>query len=126
MANVVIITGNLTRDAAAKQTSNGKTYCNFTVASNKYVNGENQRTFVNCTAWGKQAEFVAKNFSKGSSIEVVGELHNNKRTIEGKEYTFTEVWTTSVSFGNGGAKKEKAEPQDDGFEPVGDNGDLPF
>lgn len=127
--NTVILTGNVTKDTELKYTQSGKAYCNFTVASNKYVSGENVATFVNITSWGKQAEFVSKYFGKGSSVEIVGELHNNKRTIEGKEYTFTEVWRSSVAFGNKGKDNNggtKAEASQDEFDAVEDNGDLPF
>ena len=123
--NTVNISGNLTRDITLRETANGTKVASFTVAVNEYSNGESQATFVPVTCWSKQAEFVSKYFEKGASIEVVGKLHNNEREIDGKKYTFAEIWATQVSFVPKG--KASKQPQADGFETVNDdNGDLPF
>lgn len=71
--------GRLTADPELKTTQNGKKLCSFTLA----VDGRNKEgtaTFVNFTAWEKQAEFIAQYFTKGRRMLVNGELCNNSYT----------------------------------------------
>ena len=67
--------GNLTRDPELSQTKSGKSVCRFTVAVNrKYVgqSGERETDFFNCTAWGAQADSIAKYCHKGDKVYVRG------------------------------------------------------
>lgn len=77
--NKVILMGNLTRDPELRvPASTGNPLCNFGLAVNRrYRVGEEQReetTFVDLTAFGRQAEVIAKYCSKGSAILVEGRL----------------------------------------------------
>ena len=78
--NIVILKGNLTRDVELKFLQNGVAVANFGMATNKRWNdaqtGERREkaTFVEITAWNKQAEVIAEHFSKGSEILIQGEL----------------------------------------------------
>lgn len=71
--------GRFTANPELRTTQNGKKFCSFTLA----VDGrsrEDAATFVNFTAWEKQAEFIAQYFTKGKRILVNGELRNNNYT----------------------------------------------
>ena len=66
--------GNLTSDPIIKSTSTGRAMAMFTVACNENTvdrnTGETRQitNFVNCTAWGTMAEYVARVFNKGKQL----------------------------------------------------------
>ena len=103
--NKVILMGRLTADPELRQTPNGVSTCQFTVAiTRNYTgqNGEKQSDFINVVAWRQTAEFVCRYFNKGKLILVEGELRT--RTYDDKRYPdvrhyVTEVFADSVSFG---------------------------
>lgn len=70
--------GNLCRDPETKATAAGMTVCAFSVASNRKVKGEERATFLDCKAFDRTAEHIAKNFRKGSRIIVSGELEQER------------------------------------------------
>jgi single-strand DNA-binding protein len=78
MSTQVTILGNTGRDVELRYTPNGTAVANFSVASNSVRNtpqGQKKKTdWYNITAWGKQAETLAKYLNKGSSILVRGKL----------------------------------------------------
>ncbi len=114
MLNNVILMGRLTADPELKTTNSGTNYCNFTVAVNRNFadksTGERQADFINCTAWGKTAEFVGKYFSKGKMIIVEGSLRNNNYTDSNgvKHYTYF-VNAGKIRFGESKNHTEKSE-----------------
>lgn len=103
--NKVILMGRLTSDPELRQTPNGVSTCQFTVAVTRgYTsqNGERQSDFINVVAWRQTAEFVCRYFNKGRLILVEGELRT--RTYDDKRYPdvrhyVTEVFADNVSFG---------------------------
>ena len=135
--NKVILMGRLTKDPVLNQTPQGTAFCRFGIAVQRRFSKDNQADFLNCTAWGKTADFVNNWFSKGSMIAVVGSIQT--RTWDGqdgkKQYA-TEINVEEAYFA--GSKNEQTgggenEPQDDGegfdsdnFEIVGNDEDLPF
>ena len=77
--NKVLLLGNLTRDPALKYTPNQQAVCEIGVAVNrkfKTASGEDREevTFVDCTAWGKQAEVINQYMTKGKPIFIEGRL----------------------------------------------------
>lgn len=69
--NKLIIIGNLTRDPAMRQTSDGALVCDFTVAVNsRKKDGEAQ--FFRVTAWRTLAEICSKYLAKGRKVCVMG------------------------------------------------------
>ena len=77
--NRVIIAGNLTRDPELKYLANGTAIASFGVAINrtwKDANGEarQETTFVDVSAFSKQAETIGQYFKKGKPILVEGRL----------------------------------------------------
>jgi len=78
MSTQVTILGNTGRDVELRYTPNGTAVANFSVASNTVRGqGEGQKKktdWYNITAWGKQAETLAKYLQKGSQILVRGKL----------------------------------------------------
>ncbi len=74
--NLCIFQGNLTRDPESK-TVNGKdgeiTVVRFTIAVNASRAANAKAVFVDCEAWGKDADTIAKFFTKGKPIRVLTE-----------------------------------------------------
>lgn len=104
MINQSIIMGRLTANPELRTTQNGKPYSMFTVAvqrSRKDADGSRQTDFIDCSAWGKNAEFLCNWFEKGAMIIIRGELRTRdidadtesrqkRTTIHADEITFGE------------------------------------
>ena len=87
--NRTIIAGNLTKDPELRQTANGTSVCTFSVAMNEHQkDGTNRVSFVECQAFSKSAENIAKYFKKGQQIIVEGRLQQqtwkDKKTNENR------------------------------------------
>lgn len=77
--NLTVIGGNLSRDPELRVTPKGTAVCSFSVANNReYKDEQGQKvsevTFLECVAWGKTGETIAKYFAKGDPIIVRGRL----------------------------------------------------
>ncbi|MEM7672291.1 MAG: single-stranded DNA-binding protein [Verrucomicrobiota bacterium] len=77
--NKVILLGNLTRDPEMRMTPGGLAIAKFGLAVNrKYTtkDGESREevTFVDCDAFGKQAEIISQYVKKGGMLFVEGRL----------------------------------------------------
>lgn len=111
--NKAILVGNLTRGPEMRTTPNGVSVTSFTVAVNrryKSQDGQQQTDFINCVAWRSTAEFVAKYFTKGSRIGVVGTIQT--RTYDdqnGNKRYVTEVVADEVEFA--GSKTQNQDMQ---------------
>lgn len=81
--NQITIIGNAGRDAELSYYGDGKPMCKFSVGVNK-GRGKDSDWF-NVVVFGKQAEWLAKNIVKGSSVMVAGPHESNKGN-DGKTY----------------------------------------
>ncbi|MGD9791640.1 MAG: single-stranded DNA-binding protein [Phycisphaerales bacterium] len=77
--NKVFLMGNLTRDVELRSTQGGQQVAKIGLAVNRYWNGPDgdrreETTFVDCEAWGRTAETIAKYLSKGKPIFIEGRL----------------------------------------------------
>ena len=102
MLNKVILMGRLTKDAELRQTPNGVSLARFSIAVNRRFasqDAQQQADFINCVAWRQTAEFIAKYFSKGSMIAVVGSIQTRSWDgQDGKKQYATEVNVDEVYF----------------------------
>ena len=102
--NQISLIGRLTKDIELSQTNNGKSVTNFTLAVNrnfKNSQGEREADFINCQAWGKQAELLANYLSKGSQLGLVGRIQTrNYENQNGQRVYVTEVVTEDITFIN--------------------------
>ena len=103
MLNKAILMGRLTRDHELRHTQSNMAVCSFSLAidrGRKDQNGERQTDFIDCVAWGRQAEFVAQWFTKGSMAIVVGRIQSRRwQDQNGNNRTAIEVNCDEVSFG---------------------------
>jgi len=100
--NKVILIGNLTRDPETGATSNGVTYCRFSIAvSRRFANadGERETDFFNITAWRGTAENCGKYLKKGSKAGIVGTLQNRSyEDKDGNKRNVTDIIADEVEF----------------------------
>lgn len=95
--NKAILIGNLVRDLETRETPNGKSVANLSIAVKRPYS--NDTDFFNITVWDKQAKNCAKFLKKGSKVGIVGYLYN--RSYEGKDgvkRNVTEIIATDVEF----------------------------
>jgi len=110
--NVVILSGNLTRDPELRKIPSGQAVVELGLAVNeRYRNqaGEEVKKacFVDVTVWGKQAETCAQFLRKGAPALVEGKLQFDQwETPEGGKRSKLRVVADRVRFlsGAGGAR----------------------
>lgn len=144
--NKVIFMGRLTRDPEERTASTGNQVASFSIAVDRRFKREGQpeADFFNCTAFGKQAEFVGKFLKKGTKILLEGEIQNNNYTnkdgqmvygmqviannIEFAESKNAQSGASSSAGSYGGAAPEPSGDAGDGFMniPDGIEEELPF
>lgn len=125
--NSVIICGRLGRDPEMKTLQNGQNLCSATVAtSEKFKKGEEwqERTeWHSVTAWGYQAEALAKAF-KGAIVTIQGKLQTRSwEGQDGKKNFKTEIVAERIQVAAGKASQERRE-ESQGSE--GSDTDVPF
>lgn len=143
--NKVILMGRLTRDPEIRYSSGATStaVASFSIAVDRRFKreGEPDADFFNCTAFGKQAEFVERYLKKGVKIVVVGRVQNDNYTNkEGQKVYSVRIMVDEMEFaesknaagaGNG-EDQPSARPQPsaagDGFMniPDGIDEELPF
>ena len=120
--------GRITKDIELQTGKSGSEYCKFSVAVNrrKDKNGETKADFIDCTAFGKTAAFVAKYFKRGDGIVVEGALESD--TYESKDGTKRTKWSIrveEVEFPQSGKKQSEPVSNTNQFGDV-DPKDIPF
>ena len=102
MINRVVLMGRLVAYPELKTTNTGVSVTSFRIAVDRsYVKAgaERQADFFDIVAWRSSAEFVCRNFSKGSLIAVSGHLQSRQyQTKDGENRTVIEVVADNVSF----------------------------
>ena len=103
--NVVVITGNLTRDPELRSTGGGTPVCELRVAVNsRRKNGqtgewEDKPNYFDVTVWGAQGENCANYLSKGRPVAVEGRLDWREWDAQdGTKRQAVEIIADSVQF----------------------------
>ncbi len=133
--NKVILMGRLTRDPEVRYTAGAeaKAIARYTLAVDRRFKREGEATadFINCVAFGRQAEFAEKYFRQGIKILVTGRIQTGSYTNkEGRKVYTTDIVVEEQEF----AESKKTEGSaagnvgPDGFMniPDGIDEDLPF
>lgn len=103
-ANRVIIAGNLVRDPESRPVGGDRNVASFTLAINnryKSADGELKESavFMDCEAWGKQAELVCTYLKKGSCAYFEGQLkQDNWQDKDGQRRSRIKVRIDVVRF----------------------------
>lgn len=116
--NRVFLGGNLTRDVEMKTIQSGTSIAQFGLAINrrwKDAGGADKEevTFVDCNAWGKTAETIARFFTKGKPILVEGRLKLDQWEKDGERKSKLSVVVESFTFvgGKDAATQPEAAPK---------------
>ena len=112
---------------------------NFTLAVDRCFkkDGEQSADFIQCVAFGKLGEHVEKYYRKGLKVAITGHIQTgsyvNKEgrriyttKVVAEEMEFTESKAVAQKVGNGQGWNTGLQSYSDGFEPLGDDEDLPF
>ena len=146
--NKAIMIGRLTRDPDIRYTQgeNQTAIARFSLAVDRRWKreGEPDADFFNCTAFGRQADFVEKYLRQGTKIVVTGRVQNDNYTNkEGQKVYSVQIMVEEIEFaesknaaatGAGGAgyqpaaKPSPSQAAGDGFMaiPEGTEDELPF
>jgi len=99
--NKVTLHGRIAKEPDVKTTQSGQTFTRVTIAVDRYTKtGEERKAdFINCTAWGNTAQFLAKYFTKGKEILAEGRIQTGSYTNQdGKKIYTTDVVLDRVEF----------------------------
>jgi single-strand DNA-binding protein len=102
--NKVMLMGRLTRDPEVRFTPQGTPVTELGIAVNRVWfdqnrNKQEETTFVDVTAWDKQAQTIGKYLHKGSPIYVEGRLHlSTWETKEGEKRSKLRVRLENFQF----------------------------
>lgn len=100
--NKVILIGRLSRDPEMRTTGSGISVTRFTVAVSRPYNPQNGQPatdFLNCVAWRRQAENIAKYCSKGSQVAVEGRIQTGSYDgTDGQRHYTTDIVADNVTF----------------------------
>ncbi|WP_278925324.1 single-stranded DNA-binding protein [Staphylococcus auricularis] len=110
--NSVNLIGNLVADPELKGQNNN--VVNFRVAvqrqfKNKQTN-EYETDFINCVAFGRTAEIVSDNFTKGNKLGITGSIQTGSyENKQGQKVFTTDVIVNNITFVE--SKKQKTVQQ---------------
>jgi len=103
--NKIILMGNLTRDPELKYTPSGTGLAEFSLAMNRKYQGKEETTYIDVTAFGKQAELVAEYCQKGKHVLVDGRLEQQRwEDKSGNKRSKHKVIAFNVTFLDGGKR----------------------
>ena len=123
MVNRVVLVGRLTKDPELRYSSSNIPMLYFSVAVNRTFtdqNGQRQTDFINCVAFRKQAENMARFLGRGSLISVEGRIQTrNYQGKDGNTVYVTEVVAETVQFLE--SKNSSHGRQNNGFDSMSFN-----
>lgn len=114
--NIVVISGNLTRDPNIKVTPSGAKVMDFSVAVNE--RRKNQQTgewesvphYVDCVIFGKRAESLGNILKKGMKVVVEGRLNYSSWERDGQRRSKLEVLANNIELP---PRSQQPQQQDD-------------
>ena len=106
--NSVILIGRITKNIEVKSGLSGVTYCQFSIAVNEYIKGEQHTDFINVVCFGTVAENLGKYGGKGMKIALQGKLKTGVYTNkENQKINKTDVVANFITYIS--KKKEDTE-----------------
>ena len=130
--NKVILGGRITNDLEMRMTQQGTGVLAFSIATQRKNDKNKKSDFINCKAFGKNAENITRFFHKGSSIIIVGSIQtSNWQDQQGNKRYSTDVMVDEFYFADsknevGDNSPTFAPPVTPKFEEIDNQDDLPF
>jgi len=118
--NKVILAGNITRDIETKFLPSQTAVAEFGLAINRKFKKQDgsqgeEVCFVDCQAFAKTAETIAKFFKKGDPIFIEGRLKYESWEKDGKKQSKIRVMVENWQFAGG---KKDSQPDDTGNDDI--------
>jgi single-strand DNA-binding protein len=115
--NKVLLIGRLGQDPTVRYSQAGSAVTNFSMAvSESWTDKQGQKQekteWINCVAFGKQAETLEKYLTKGSQVYIEGRIQTYSYEKDGKTLYSTKINISNFQF----LDSKKAEP-DQGSRP---------
>ena len=129
--NKVMLMGNLTRDPQLSYTPNQTAVVDFGLAVNRRWTGQDgnkreETCFVDCRAFGRQAENINKYLSKGRAVFIEGRLTFDSWTAQdGSKRSKHRVTVENFQFLPGGAGGQTTSTETGENAPVEGRADGP-
>lgn len=122
--NKVILMGRLTRDPEVRysQGASQTAVARFSIAVDRRFkrDGEPDADFFNCTAFGKQAEFIERYLHKGTKVVLGGRVQNDNYTNKDGQMVYSvRVMVEEIEFAE---SKNASSNNEGGFGGYGGNG----
>lgn len=99
--NIVALSGNLTRDAVKKETKNGTSIIEFTIAVNKKRGDREKTNFLDITAYDKVGEGILPYLKKGKTVNIEGSLRQDRWEKDGQSYSRYNVVASNIQLVDG-------------------------
>lgn len=120
--NKVILMGRLTRDPEVRYSQNGNqmAIARFSIAVGRRFKreGEPDADFFDCTAFGKQAEFIERYLHKGTKIVTTGHIQNDNYTNKDGQMVYSvRIMVEEIEFAESKGASE-GNQQGGGFAPA--------
>lgn len=101
--NVVVMSGNLTRDCELRHTNGGTAILSFGVAVNDRMKDRDgswvdRPNFVDVTVFGARAEALSRFLSKGAKVALSGKLRYSSWERDGQKRSKLEVIAEEIEF----------------------------
>ena len=110
--NKVILMGRLTRDPEVRysQGEGGSAVARFSLSVDRRFKraGDAEADFFNCTAFGRQAEFVERYLKRGTKMVVTGRIQNDNYTNrEGQKVYSVQIIVEELEFAESKAASQQ-------------------
>lgn len=130
--NQITLCGHLTRDPEVKYLQSGMAVCDLGLAVNDRTKKNNEwvddTLFIDCVAFGQQAEYLGKNAAKGAAVLVTGKLKYEQWEKDGQRRSKHKVLADRVQLLGKSERRDSQErresPQDHSQAPTHD--EAPF
>jgi single-strand DNA-binding protein len=119
--NLVILSGFLGKDAELKFLPNGNAVLSFSLAVNTGYGEKKHTLWYSCSLFGERGEKIASHFTKGTPVEITGELRGDPATGNPRIWTRNdgtpgssfEVTVKDFGFAPGKREASRGEQTDD-------------
>jgi single-stranded DNA-binding protein len=97
--NLIIVSGNLVKDARLVKTDNGKQFCVGTLAIRDDLKPQDALTvFIDFVIWGDRSAKLVKHLTKGRALSLRGRLEIVKRQVKNNVYNNPRIVVDRLEF----------------------------
>jgi single-strand DNA-binding protein len=115
--NVVVISGNLTRDPELRSLPSGNAVCDLGIAVNERIKDPHTNewtdrpNYFDVAVWGGMGEWCARSLHKGSGVTIEGRLRWESWERDGQKRSKVSITANSVvpRDGDGGGQRQQSQ-----------------